>query len=79
MTIIRAGWCAGLLLAAALPLEAQPARTEPESPMVVVTGEGLVKAAPDQAWVQVGAETATPIAAGEFEIRAQVTVTAAIR
>lgn len=28
-----------------------------EPPQVIVTGEGAVKAAPDQAWVQIGAET----------------------
>ena len=28
-----------------------------EPPQIIVTGEGAVKAAPDQAWVQIGAET----------------------
>jgi uncharacterized protein len=44
---------AGVVLAA-LPVFAQT--TQPE-PVVVVSGEGLVKAAPDQAWVTIAAES----------------------
>ena len=39
-----------LLLAAAQPAAEQP-------PQVIVSGEGVVKATPDQAWVTIGAET----------------------
>ncbi|MDO8679219.1 MAG: SIMPL domain-containing protein [Acidobacteriota bacterium] len=34
---------------------AQP--SAPELPVVVASGEGVVKAAPDQAWVRIGAES----------------------
>jgi uncharacterized protein YggE len=44
---------AGVVLAA-LPVFAQTAQPEP---VVVVSGEGLVKAAPDQAWVTIAAES----------------------
>ena len=33
------------------------AQTQPEPPTVVVSGEGVVKAAPDQAWIRIGAES----------------------
>ncbi len=41
------------LFAAATPVVAQP----PEPPQIVVTGEGVVKATPDQARVTIGTET----------------------
>lgn len=43
------------LLVASTPVAAQVAPLEP--PTVVVSGEGLVTAIPDQAWVRVGAES----------------------
>lgn len=43
------------LLVASTPVAAQVAPLEP--PTVVVSGEGLVTAVPDQAWVRVGAES----------------------
>lgn len=43
------------LLVASTPVAAQVA--PPEPPTVVVSGEGLVTAVPDQAWVRVGAES----------------------
>jgi uncharacterized protein YggE len=44
-----------LLLAAAMPAAAQP---QPPAPAVIVTaGEGVVKQAPDRAWVTIGAES----------------------
>jgi uncharacterized protein YggE len=44
-----------LLLATAMPAAAQP---QPPGPAVIVTsGEGVVKLAPDRAWVTIGAES----------------------
>jgi uncharacterized protein YggE len=44
-----------LLLATAMPAAAQP---QPPGPAVIVTsGEGVVKQAPDRAWVTIGAES----------------------
>jgi hypothetical protein len=40
----------------ALPLFAQTPQQQ-DGPVVVVSGEGVVKAAPDQAWVTIGAES----------------------
>lgn len=42
------------LLVLAAPAAAQ---TPSEPPSIIVTGEGVVKAAPDQAWVRIGAES----------------------
>ena len=36
---------------------AQPAPAAPEGPVVVTTGEGVVKRAPDRAWVMIAAES----------------------
>lgn len=44
-----------ILLLAATPAPAQTTQTEP--PQVVASGEGVVKAAPDRAWVTIGAES----------------------
>src|SRR5687767_3889453 len=33
------------------------AQSTPEPPVVIASGEGVVKAAPDQAWVRIGAES----------------------
>jgi uncharacterized protein len=44
-----------ILLIAAATAQAQNLATDP--PVVVVSGEGVVTAAPDQAWVSIGAET----------------------
>lgn len=38
-------------------LRAQTPATQPQEPVVVMSGEGLVKAAPDQAWVTLAAES----------------------
>jgi len=38
------------------------AQTPPEPPTVVVSGEGLVTAVPDQAWVRIGAESRSKVA-----------------
>ncbi len=47
---------AALLLAIALPVSAQqPA--QPQGPVVMTTGEGVVKRAPDRAWVSISAES----------------------
>ena len=52
-----AGAGAILVLAVlALATEAAAQSTPPEPPVVVASGEGVVKAAPDQAWVRIGAE-----------------------
>ena len=42
-------------LSIAISASAQAPAAEP--PQIIVTGDGVVKAAPDQAWVQIGAET----------------------
>jgi uncharacterized protein YggE len=44
-----------LVLLGSLALAQQPAAAEP--PSIVVSGEGVVKVAPDQAWVRIGAES----------------------
>lgn len=43
-----------LLLTFAVPSIAQ---TPPDTPSIIVSGEGVVKATPDQAWVRIGAES----------------------
>lgn len=45
-----------LLLGSALPAAAQP-QGPPAPPVIVTTGEAVVKQAPDRAWVTVGAES----------------------
>jgi len=48
-------------LAAAVPLRAQaPASPAPQDPVVAVSGEGLVQAAPDRAWIMLSAESRAP-------------------
>jgi hypothetical protein len=47
-----------LILAAALPAAAQTAApAAADGPVIVTTGEGVVKLAPDRAWVSIAAET----------------------
>ena len=46
-------------LAAVAPLRAQ-APAAPQEPVVVVTGEGLVQATPDRAWITVSSESRAP-------------------
>jgi uncharacterized protein YggE len=46
-----------LSLSLATPAAAQPA----EPPQIIVTGEGVVKATPDQAWVRIGAESRSKV------------------
>jgi uncharacterized protein len=47
-----------LLVIAALPARAQtPPSSQPEGPVVVATGEGSIKRAPDRAWFQVTGES----------------------
>src|SRR3954465_1079001 len=41
---------------AAVPAFAQPATT-PQTPVIVTSGEGVVKRAPDRAWVSIAAES----------------------
>jgi hypothetical protein len=45
------------LLAIYAPVQAQPPQGTPPPPAVVTTGEGLVKRAPDRAWVTIAAES----------------------
>jgi len=47
--LVLMGWSLATSAAAQTPTA--------EPPQIIVTGEGAVKAAPDQAWVQIGAET----------------------
>lgn len=42
---------------AATAAAAQPAPTPPDPPVVVVRGEGIVRSAPDQLWIRIGAES----------------------
>jgi len=51
------------LIAALLSLQfASPALAQsPEPPQVIVTGEGVIKATPDQAWISIGAESRSKI------------------
>jgi uncharacterized protein YggE len=37
------------------------AQTQPDIPQIIVTGEGVIKATPDQAWVTIGAESRSKI------------------
>jgi hypothetical protein len=46
-----------LLLAVPLPASAQPPQPQPQGPVVVTTGEGVVKQAPDRVWVSISAES----------------------
>ncbi len=41
-------------------VSAQQAPATPPEPVVVVTGEGLVQAVPDRAWITIGAESRAP-------------------
>jgi uncharacterized protein YggE len=45
-----------LVLCTVLPAAAQAPRANEDGPVVVTTGEGIVKRAPDRAWVSVAAE-----------------------
>jgi uncharacterized protein YggE len=60
--------------------------------VVVTSGEGVVQTAPDRAWMAITAESragsarealqaseAPPIAAGQIELRSQVTLTAELK
>ena len=50
-----------LSLVAVAPLRAQaPASAAPQEPVVVTSGEGLVQATPDRAWITVSAESRAP-------------------
>jgi uncharacterized protein YggE len=46
-----------LLPAAASAQQQQPTRTTPSEPVVVVSGEGIVQAVPDRAWITISAES----------------------
>jgi uncharacterized protein YggE len=45
-----------ILLACASPSTAQP-QTQPDLPVIVTVGEGIIKRAPDRAWVTIAAES----------------------
>jgi uncharacterized protein YggE len=45
------------LLPSAALAQQQPARATPPEPVVVVTGEGVVQAVPDRAWITISAES----------------------
>jgi uncharacterized protein YggE len=45
------------MFAAAVPVMAQPPSPPPAPPVIVTSGEGVVKRAPDRAWVTIGAES----------------------
>ena len=44
----------------------------PEPPQIVVTGDGVVKATPDQAWVQIGAESRSKVSKEAQQRNAEV-------
>src|SRR3954470_4690162 len=48
---------------AAVPAFAQPPATSPQTPVIVTSGEGIVKRAPDRAWVAIAAESRARTAA----------------
>ena len=50
-----------LALAIGLTLASTAFAQQPVEPQVVVTGEGIVKATPDQAWVSIGAESRSKV------------------
>ena len=56
------------LLICPVALNAQTA----EPPQIVVTGEGIVKATPDQAWVQIGAESRSKVSREAQQRNAEV-------
>jgi uncharacterized protein len=64
-TTTRSPWIA-IAACSALALAARSANAQPpnpnEPPVIVVSGEGVVKAAPDQAFVRIGAETRAKVA-----------------
>ena len=46
-----------IVVVMSLMLSAAAAAQQPFEPQIVVTGEGVVKATPDQAWISIGAES----------------------
>lgn len=46
-----------VVLASAAPLAAQQQPAQPQGPVVVTTGEGIVKRGPDRAWVTIATES----------------------
>jgi uncharacterized protein YggE len=54
--------------ACSVALDAQTA----EPPQIIVTGDGVVKATPDQAWVQIGAETRSKVSKEAQQRNAEV-------
>jgi uncharacterized protein len=52
-----------LSIAAALPARAQGTAPQPQPPVIVTSGEGVVKQAPDRAWVTIAAESRARTAA----------------
>jgi len=56
------------LLGCSVALSAQTA----EPPQIIVTGEGVVKATPDQAWVQIGAESRSKVSKEAQQRNAEV-------
>lgn len=54
--VVGAGACAWILMCG--PVFAQDAN---DVPAIVVSGEGIVKATPDQAWVRIGAESRSKV------------------
>jgi uncharacterized protein len=57
-------------LSIATAAAAQTAAAEP--PQIIVTGEGTVKATPDQAWVQIGAESRSKVSRDAQQRNAEV-------
>ena len=56
------------LLVCSVALDAQTA----EPPQIIVTGDGVVKATPDQAWVQIGAESRSKVSKEAQQRNAEV-------
>lgn len=57
-----------ILLVCSVALDAQTA----EPPQIIVTGDGVVKATPDQAWVQTGAESRSKVSKEAQQRNAEV-------
>ena len=52
---------AGLLVILAVSSSTASAQPTPAEPQIIVSGEGIVKATPDQAWVSIGAESRSKV------------------
>jgi uncharacterized protein YggE len=61
-----------VLICLSLATSAAAQTAAPEPPQIIVTGEGVVKATPDQAWVQIGAESRSKVSKEAQQRNAEV-------